>query len=160
MVGMEYTSKPVFCAAALLTLALAFGPVSGVEVVPETEKLAPGLMEKAEAEGIVRVIVEVKASDPVAAGTAVKRGHCENTECAKISLQNSLREIEAPKVDLFDELPLILMEVTPEGLNSLEASTFVLRVTADEPVGVTPIDETPVVPIPGDNSDLSAPQSN
>lgn len=147
-------------AVVLLVPVLSTLPASGGETLSETGKLAVGLNEKAEAEGLVRVIVEVKASEPVAEGKSVARDHCANIACAKLSLQKGLAETDAPLIEPFEDLPLILMEVSQRGLKRLEASPFVERVTADEPVGVTPIEEPPATAAPRDDSELSAPQSD
>lgn len=53
------------------------------QMQPES-KLEAGLTEIALLSGIVRVIVEVTASEPVEENQDVPLGHCENVECAKL----------------------------------------------------------------------------
>lgn len=150
----------VFLAAMLA----AGSSVAGERDMSASEKLAAGVQEKAQAEGVVRVIVEVQPSDAsLAASDRNARGFCENADCARVLVGQVMTPDLASNVkDVSDRM--LAMDVTPEGLEALEQMPLVRRVSLDvlsepSPVEEGGSDDTGVEPQPGDlPPDLSAPQ--
>jgi hypothetical protein len=110
-------------------------------------------------DGIVRVIVEVAPSEGSGsvATASETRGHCENADCAKLQVRAAMEGDGAPVIEDLGET-MLLMEVTPEGLERLRDIPFVTRVSADV---ATPL---PPEPEPDGRSregppDLDAPQT-
>ena len=147
---MENFSPAFLLATFLLTLGSSVGLATGSDQMHAESKIATGLTEDAELSGVIRVIVEVAASEPLENSQDIPPGHCENVECAKLRLERSLENTGIVIFEPLEGLPLVVMEVTAEGLLQLENSPYVSRVTADAATGNKPIDD--------DGGELSAPQ--
>lgn len=115
-------------------------------------------------EGLVRVIVSLAlpADGQEEAGIVT-------VDQAKMLMQTALPMEDAPLVEPIEDQPLVVMEVTPRGLDWLTSSPMVARIEADGLTGIPPIETTPVTPddddpsFGGDGSgtgELSAPQSD
>jgi hypothetical protein len=136
---------------ALILLATLTAP-EGIAMESVT-KIQPTLVERAKAGEVVRVLVEVRASDPAAISKdgGIPRGFCSNTDCSKLVVSQSLTAEQAPLIEPLSGQPLIVMEVTAAGLETLAELPVVVRVIDDalaEPFGSEP----------GGTPDLSAPQ--
>lgn len=118
----------------------------------------------AETDGLVRIIVEVKAPD---ATNESDTG--EGIESSKLVLQSALPMDDAPMVEFIQDQPLMVMEVTAKGLEFLHSSPIVERISLDGIEGVTPPiedqteelspDDDPLPSHSGEGTgDLSAPQ--
>ena len=118
----------------------------------------------AETEGLVRIIVEVKAPDETNESDTGA-----SIEASKLVLQSALPMDDAPVVEFIQDQPLMVMEVTAKGLNFLHASPLVGRISLDGISGVTPPiegqieeaspdDDTLPSHSGGGTGDLSAPQ--
>ena len=83
---------------ALSTCLLLSGNAVLSEEMPmsESRKISQSLVERVEAEGVVRVIVQVRASsaEELSAAGPSTRGLCANEECAKLQLQQTLPATE------------------------------------------------------------------
>ena len=119
----------------------------------------------AEAEGLVRIIVELKTQD-VASESVVGEG----AEMSKLMLQSALPMDDAPLVEFIEDQPLMVMEVTAKGLAFLNSSPYVARISLDGIEGVNPPIEGSIQELsPDDDSlpthsgegtgDLAAPQN-
>ena len=143
--------SPLFLIMAVL---LIVGPF--VALAKESDQMQPdskleaGLTESVKQSGIVRVIVEVAASEPLKENQEVRLGYCENVDCAILRLERSLENSDIGVFEPLEGLPLVVMEIDEEGLLQLENSPYVVRVTADGATGIDPIEN--------DSGELSAPQ--
>jgi hypothetical protein len=117
---------------AIAVLVLSAATVRGEETMGDP-KVPSGLIEQAEAEGVVRVIVSARASDPDVIDTAGAgtRGLSANLESARLMLINSMPSSEATMAEPIGDHGQIVMEVTAEGLRTLAGSPLVASVVAD-----------------------------
>lgn len=153
----------------LVGLLAAESSLAGEHDMSANEKLAAGVLEKARADGVVRVIVKVQPSD-ASVGTNERnaRGFCENVDCARALVGQVLTADMASNVKDISE-SLLAMDVTPEGLEALEQIPLVQHVSFDAVSDPVPGQEggsdgcateaDDVEPQPDDlPPDLSAPQ--
>ena len=143
----------------VLIAGLAAGMAQGGEMTDNQGKLAGDLLAQVRETGLVRVIVTLQPSTPLLNGEPVPIGFCENVGCAKLALQNGLSEPGVLLIEDIEDLPLMVMEVTGEGLDQLIESPFVKRVEADSLAGITPDDSDAPLNADPNGSDLAAPQT-
>jgi hypothetical protein len=145
-------AKGVYAMARLLLglVAALFAQGQSMMAQPTFDRVPEELAQRAEREGIVRVIVEVQPSDAetLEDAGATARGLCANLDCARLRIQSVLDEQHMPVVEELTESQMV-MEVTAEGLALLENSPFVRRVMADA-----------LVPVPLDPEALPAPEGD
>lgn len=155
----------VYLSAALAMISA--DAVHGGEnrVMDETETLEM-IRTKAEADGIVRVIVTIAEPD----------GSAENSrgiESTKLLMQNALPMDDAPLVEPIEGQPMVVMEVSPRGLEWLADAPMVQDIQLDGLTGIPPIEDDAQGGAPegdgngddasnsgGGSNDLSAPQSD
>ena len=108
-------------------------------------KIDAAIYDRAKSEGVVRVIVQVQASpaEELASAGPSTRGLCANHACAKLSIERSLSPADAQSIKSLGEQPLLAMDVTPSGLEMLDASKFVVGVWLDEVSRTQPVDADP-----------------
>ena len=157
--------------AFFIASALTLIPISGLRAGNnETSSRADAMAQlrnKAEADGIVRVIVTI----------AEPEGSAENTpsiESVKMLMQNALPMDDAPLVDPIEGQPLVVMEVSPRGLDWLAQAPMVQKIELDGVTGIPPVfndansdsessgtvDDSEPSFGGGGSNELSAPQSN
>lgn len=155
-----------FIASALTVLSISAVQAGNTEAANGDDPMEL-LRNKAEAEGIVRVIVTIAQPDGSADNTS-------SIESAKLLMQNALPMDDAPFVDPIEGQPLVVMEVSPRGLDWLAQAPMVQKIELDGVTGIPPViddangdperngtvdDDEPSFGGGGSN-DLSAPQSN
>lgn len=148
-------------AMALIVLLFFATPVLAEgRGMDDMRKVQPTLVERANAGEVVRVLVEVQASDPAAVSPngEVPRGFCSNTDCAKLLVSQSLSAENAPLIEPLAGQPLLVMEVTAEGLETLAALPVVVQVMEDALAEPFDAGDGGSPPEPGGTPDLSAPQ--
>lgn len=128
-------------------------PVTGENPVLEALRLT------ALEQGLVRVVVALAEPDQTSDIDADAQ-----IEVAKIRLQSALPMDDAPLVEIIEDQPLVVMEVSPRGLAWLEQSQIVAEIVPDQSVGLIPEQNSTVIDAPtpniGGTDDFAAPQDD
>ena len=98
-------------------------------------EVANGLRDKATRHGFVRVIVKVR-QDPRCKKTSKASPQSECWHALEATKQQVLKNMECQdfvQVESMEGLPLLVLEITPHGLNSLLSSELLESIKEDVP---------------------------
>ncbi|MEM7319470.1 MAG: hypothetical protein AAF408_10675 [Pseudomonadota bacterium] len=150
--------KTALLSAALTATSVSFSAADEDRATPENPVLE-ALRATALEQGLVRVIVALAEPDQASDIDADAQ-----IEVAKLHLQSALPMDDAPLVEIIEDQPLVVMEVSPRGLAWLEQSQVVAQIVPDASIGLVPDGNSPVIEGPAPNvggtDDFAAPQDD
>lgn len=150
--------KTTLFSAVLVASQVSFAAADEDAVTPENPVL-DALRATAAEQGLVRIIVQLAEPDQTGETDAETQ-----IEIAKMQLQSALPLDDAPLVEIIEDQPFVVMEVSPRGLDWLEHSQLVAQIVPDASIGLLPDDPSPVIEGPAPNvggtDDFAAPQDD